>query len=276
MKIVFLGVRGSFPKSGKGFQKYGGDTSCIVIETESHILIFDAGTGIVNFNYNDYKRKPIFLFFTHYHYDHIIGFPFFLPFFMRKKIEIKIVGPQLGHLTPKKMVNLFMNQNFIPYTINEFKNIPEFSILKDKSILKLNKNLTITSHHIKEHPINGVIIYEIINKDKKIVIATDIEIKKSNEKKLQEIVKDAEILIMDSHFTEKDYQKVIRAGKEFGHSTFKKAIKIAEKANVNKLFFFHYNPQYNDKKIDEIKKSCIKEADFKNFYFTREGDNLRI
>ncbi len=269
MKVIFYGVRGSIPRSGKEFVEYGGNTSCIAVETEDSLFLFDAGTGIVNINYDEFGRKPIHLFFTHYHYDHIIGFPFFIPFFMRKKVEIRIYGPRFKNLSPKKIVDLFMNKRFIPYTIKDFKNIPQgFSEIKNQKPLIFNDNIKIIPHYFSEHPIDGVFVYEFLKDNKKIVIATDIETKKSNEKRLIDVSMDSELLIMDSHFTDKDYQKLIRAGKEYGHSTFTKSQKIAKKANVKKLFFYHYNPSYTDSFLEKIKDECVT---FENSEFSKEG-----
>ncbi len=272
MKVIFYGVRGSIPRSGKDFVEYGGNTSCIAIETEDFLFLFDAGTGIVNINYDEFGRKPIHLFFTHYHYDHIIGFPFFIPFFMRKKVEIRIYGPRFKKLSPKKIVDLFMNKRFIPYTIKDFKNIPQgFSEIKNQKPLSFDGNIKVIPHYFLEHPIDGVFVYEFIKDGKKIIIATDIETKKSNEKRLIDISMGSELLIMDSHFTDKDYQKLVRAGKEYGHSTFTKSQKIAKKANVKKLFFYHYNPSYTDNLLKKIEDECVV---FENAEFSKEG--LRI
>ncbi|HON56324.1 MAG TPA: MBL fold metallo-hydrolase, partial [bacterium] len=86
MRIKFWGVRGSIPTPGKTTVKYGGNTSCIEVETDSGVtIIFDAGTGIRELGFDLLKRKkPIsaYVLFSHTHWDHIQGFPFFVPIFI--------------------------------------------------------------------------------------------------------------------------------------------------------------------------------------------------
>ena len=85
MYIKCWGSRGSTPVSGKKYLKYGGDTTCLEIRTESNdIIIVDAGTGIRNVGLDIFKQgsKPqdnLFILFSHTHWDHIQGFPFFGP-----------------------------------------------------------------------------------------------------------------------------------------------------------------------------------------------------
>ncbi len=84
MNIRFWGTRGSIPSPGKSTVKYGGNTSCVEVRAGKQILIFDAGTGIRdlgNHLLNEYKLQPVtlHLFISHTHWDHIQGFPFFMP-----------------------------------------------------------------------------------------------------------------------------------------------------------------------------------------------------
>ncbi len=84
MYIKCWGSRGSIPVSGKHYLKYGGDTTCLEIRTKSgDIIIVDAGTGIRRLGNqlieeNLYKYNFIF---THAHWDHLMGFPFFKPLY---------------------------------------------------------------------------------------------------------------------------------------------------------------------------------------------------
>ena len=97
------GVRGSYPIAPSGGTKYGGNTTCLFTRTREHILVFDAGSGIIQLgrelvpeilNHKKESRKPfhITLFFTHTHIDHLIGFPYFVPLFI-PNVHIHIFGP---------------------------------------------------------------------------------------------------------------------------------------------------------------------------------------
>ncbi|HOK40413.1 MAG TPA: MBL fold metallo-hydrolase, partial [bacterium] len=82
IEITFWGVRGSIPCGDKNKQKYGNNTSCVEININDYIIIFDGGTGIYNFGLDYLKRedkKKIIICITHSHWDHIQGLPFFIP-----------------------------------------------------------------------------------------------------------------------------------------------------------------------------------------------------
>jgi phosphoribosyl 1,2-cyclic phosphodiesterase len=82
MKIKFYGTRGSVPVCDKDYQEYGGNTSCVLIQNSKGIGILDAGTGIRELGKEllkceDSICKQFYLAFSHFHWDHIQGFPFF-------------------------------------------------------------------------------------------------------------------------------------------------------------------------------------------------------
>jgi len=100
MDIRFWGVRGSIPSPGKNTVKYGGNTACVELRFRDpqRIIIIDAGSGIRELGdhllIHERDRGPVEadLFFTHTHIDHIIGFPFFAPLYIRGT-KLRIYGP---------------------------------------------------------------------------------------------------------------------------------------------------------------------------------------
>ena len=74
-EITLHGVRGSYPAIGEDFTKYGGNTTCFEINTESIRIIIDTGTGFQNVQLNG-SSKPTYIFYTHFHHDHIQGLAF--------------------------------------------------------------------------------------------------------------------------------------------------------------------------------------------------------
>ena len=86
MIIKIWGSRGSIPVSGKEYLKYGGDTTCLEIRTKSgDIIIVDAGTGIRRLGNQlaEEKCRDLNFIFTHAHWDHLMGFPFFKPLYCK-------------------------------------------------------------------------------------------------------------------------------------------------------------------------------------------------
>ena len=92
MQIKCWGSRGSIPVSGKSVIKYGGDTTCVEIRSKNNdIIIIDAGTGIRRLG-NQLMDEGCFTYhfiFTHGHWDHVMGFPFFKPlYFSKSRLEM--------------------------------------------------------------------------------------------------------------------------------------------------------------------------------------------
>ena len=107
MKITFYGVRGSIPTSGKETLNYGGHTPCVLLEADHKILIFDAGTGIHQLGKKLIKdNQDIYLFLSHYHWDHIQGFPFFSPVYQQGKKHSFIIRPFTRRCTSHSLSNV--------------------------------------------------------------------------------------------------------------------------------------------------------------------------
>src|SRR6187549_2760768 len=133
MKVKFYGVRGSLPICGTNFQKYGGNTTCIVLELEQkkRIIIIDAGTGIRSLGKDivapGTKGHTINLSFTHFHWDHIQGFPFFAPAYNPENIlKVHVMGCDRKYLNLKEIFSQQMQEEYFPVALNEMGATFEF------------------------------------------------------------------------------------------------------------------------------------------------------
>ena len=100
MNCTFHGVLGKHPT--RNAVPNVSKTACVSVETADFIIIFDAGTGIIDCGLNfKHSAKPIFLCFSHFHHDHVIGLPHFYHLF-KNATTIKFVHPD-----PKKLKDVF-------------------------------------------------------------------------------------------------------------------------------------------------------------------------
>jgi len=286
--VKFRGVRGSHPVPGKRTIKYGGNTSCIEIQANGNLLIFDAGTGIINLGDEMFKnyieshsdellRAPMkfTIFFSHTHHDHTQGFSFFKPVYIPSSI-CYLFGPKIFQEELEHGVGKAMVSPYFPVELSELPSLKIIRSIKETEVvlyfeekanpeivsLYQNNNLIqkapLKIYVLKSlaHPNGGVYIYKIEFKNKSIVYATDIEGYIGGNRKLIKFAKGCNLLIHDSQYFHSDYVSSIFPVQGFGHSTVKMAAETAKEAEVKKLALFHYDPSYSDEDIDKMEKEA--------------------
>src|SRR5574344_469678 len=146
--VKFRGVRGSYPVCDRNFLEYGANTSCVEINVNNHLLIFDAGTGIISLgnellseyimsNFDESKREPIraSLFLTHFHQDHIQGLPFFKPLF-KNNTKLDLIGySDFEGGVETTIADLLFSESF-PVDYSEINaNVDAFEITPNEAVI---------------------------------------------------------------------------------------------------------------------------------------------
>lgn len=291
--VFFKGIRGSYPVPDKNFLAYGGNTSCVYIAVNNHRIIIDAGSGIINagkqileekISHQDKNPINITLLLSHLHLDHIQGLPFFSPLHIQGA-KINLFGSSKNNDELKETLSSVIFNKSFPLSVDEVKS--EFSInainsknndfaiiLKDNEPNPYITNLSeikdgeispqdvlITTFLSKTHPKDGVLVYKISYNGKSMVYATDKESYVGGDKALCAFARDTDLLIHDSQYSECDYNSFSAVKQGFGHSTYEMAIKEKEISHAKNLAFFHYDPNYDDNKLDEIKNCIINKTE---------------
>jgi len=250
MNIEFLGVRGTFPVSGRDNVKYGGHTPCALIKVPGkERIIVDAGTGISRLG-NKLIREDedspleVYILLTHFHLDHIMGLPFF-PLLYSSTATIIFYTPGPSGESEAYLSGL-MSGKYFPI---EFKKTASRKIFR--SIPEGNFNIgevEISSHPLR-HP-QGSVAYRLKHEEKTIIFATDTEHpEKGVDEGLTSFCNGGYILVYDAAFTPEEYRSG-RVG--WGHSTWLEGTKLASKAGVENLYLSHFNPFHSDEQIDKI------------------------
>ena len=278
MIIKFYGTRGSIPVCEKGFQEFGGNTTCVAVmddSKEGDILIFDAGTGIRNLGKELMQRpfKPedkIVIAFSHFHWDHLQGFPFFGPAYdASKKIDIIAMGKDLNIPDLKSIFTHQMESTFFPISLDNMGADFNFH-LKKKNEEVFNTGSTgrlLSNAH--SHP-GGAHGYRLEVNGKILVYCTDVEHGDTLDKKVIDFAQGADVLIHEAQYTPEELPKF----KGWGHSSWEQAIEVAKLAKVKKLYMTHHDPEHNDDFIRAEEKKC--QAIYSNCFFAREGDEIKI
>ena len=298
--VKFRGVRGSYPIADKNFLQYGGNTSCVEVNVEGHLIILDAGTGLINVGNELLKkyiksgtkpseRTPInaVVLISHIHQDHLQGFTFFRPLHIASS-DIKVYGnvnyneslaDELSQLLFGKSFPLDLGDiagNLDIRDVSETEGIilrkgqePIRKRIENENDIKTeNDDVLITCYRSYAHPQEGVLIYRIAYKDKVLVYATDKESYEGGDKKLANFARNCNLLIHDAQYTTEDYVDSFVPKQGYGHSTFDMAVECKNQSNAEKLDFFHYDPDYDDKKLNSIKN---KFKDDENIILAYEG-----
>lgn len=287
MRIKFWGTRGTIPVTGIENSKYGGNTPCLEVSiNDDFVLILDAGSGIRLLGQDLLKRNPtkkINLFLSHFHTDHIHGLPFFAPFY-NEDYEINIFGMPYELDSTGKILDLILRPPLFSITKEQFKAKIKFNDIKVGDSFSF-EGLTVESIKLN-HP-NPTLGFKISYDNKSFVYFTDNELINHyhSKRKLEEIIKQyhsnliefcsgSDVLIHDSSYSLDDYNK--RIG--WGHSNNFSVATFAHLASVKSLYLFHYDPDYNDKTIDnfltETQKFLVEINSPVNCFASR--DNLVI
>jgi phosphoribosyl 1,2-cyclic phosphodiesterase len=252
------GARGSIPVSGKEYIKYGGDTTCIEIRTkDDNIIIIDAGSGIRRLGNSLVKegKQDLNIIFTHAHWDHILGFPFFKPLYM-KGTQINMLGSPLAQESIKQTISKTMQAPNFPVKFEDMK--AEISYIGACPDWFRIKGLSITPIHTS-HPNHGM-GYKFSEDSKTFIFLTDNELTYTHPGGLQykdylEFCKGADLLIHDSEYTPDEYSKHT---KTWGHSVYLDSLKLAIEAGVKRFGLFHHNQDRTDEQIDKMVEDCRK------------------
>jgi len=260
--VKFWGTRGSIPTPASWTRVYGGNTSCVEVRFDDTIFICDAGSGIRELGKDIVARNPqpneLHLLVTHPHWDHIQGFPFFTPAYL-KQMQIRIYGASENENRPYRFLSGQMGSENFPVSFSELgaKIIPDHFVNSEKQI----GGVTVKCFPLN-HPggCNGFIFEK---NGRKIVYATDNEIETEPVENLRKIpealikaANGADLLIADAQYDDAEYAKK----KGWGHSSCFSVTDWAIQAQVKNLAIFHHDPEIADKNVDAKIQSCVQRA----------------
>ena len=305
-KIKFRGVRGSYPVAKKNFLQFGGNTSCVEVNVGGHLIILDAGTGLIDAG-NDLiekyissgvspeERKPVkaTVLISHIHQDHIQGFTFFRPLHIPSTVLNVFGNANYDENLSDELANLLFGKSF-PLDLGDIAGNLNITDLNECEGILLKKNsapivkrietaedekigkddVLITFYRSYAHPQEGVLIYKIKYRDKVLVYATDKESYLGGDAKLTTFARNCDLLIHDAQYTTEDYLNSFTPKQGYGHSTFDMAVECAKQACAKKLVFFHFDPGYDDKKLNSIKEHY--EKSFENAQLAYEGLEINL
>jgi phosphoribosyl 1,2-cyclic phosphodiesterase len=274
MRITFWGVRGSIPSPGPDTVGVGGNTSCVEVRAGNAFLVFDGGTGLRLLGKRALKEMPFtaHIFFSHVHWDHIQGFPFFDPAFVPGNV-IHLYGGNNVSRTLEETLAGQMDHPSFPVHLTEMGAKMHFHGIDGRTPVEVETgdgSKVAVSAAPGNHP-NGVWAYRVDHGGKSVVYATDTEHYAVVDQKLAKLAKGADVLIYDSQYFPEEYAGTTGGMPKlgWGHSTYEEAVKLATAAGVKRLILYHHDPTQNDAAVAEKERRA--KALFANCEAAREG-----
>ncbi len=278
--IRFWGVRGSIPTPGRETAAFGGNTSCVEVRVGDQVIILDAGSGIRRLGQSlmkEYRDRPlnITMLVTHTHWDHIQGFPFFIPAYS-PRVNVRILGYEGAVHGLRGALFEQMQSAFFPVGLHQMASHVTFEELADMQFqVGAVKVRAILAHH------PGICLgYRLSTPSGDVVYMPDHEVYERHEierqklsgetssqgldyaqqqdEKVIEFVRGADVLIADSQYDEAEYPS--RLG--WGHTCADDTVQNAIRAGVRQLFLFHHDPDHHDEKITSmVSRARVRVAD---------------
>jgi phosphoribosyl 1,2-cyclic phosphodiesterase len=272
--VQFWGVRGSIPSPGPDTVRYGGNTPCISMQAGDKRLVFDAGTGLHVLGQSWLRQMPLegHIFFTHSHWDHMQGFPFFTPGFVKGN-DFHIYGAIApdGSTIEQRLNDQMLHPNFpVPLQIMQ-ANLNFYDIRPGQPI-------HIDDVTVETAPLNHpgeAVGYRVNWRGGAAAYITDTEhFPDRLDDNVLWLSRNADILIYDSTYTDEEYHSPKTPKIGWGHSTWQEAVKVAQAANVKTLVIYHHDPAHNDDFLDCVGQQAAEK--FPGAIMAREGMVLQI
>jgi phosphoribosyl 1,2-cyclic phosphodiesterase len=285
-RLKLWGTRGSITVPGPETLRYGGNTTCVEFRADGELIVLDAGSGIRPLGValqKEFQARPInlSLLITHAHWDHIQGFPFFKPAYDPKN-KIRIVGFDGAGATFGEIMTEPMRSPFFPITMRELSANMEITKLTE---MKFSLGRVDVHAAFVNHP--GVCVgYRLFASTGSIAFLPDHEpyqfflhaargktltpeqtkeIATNEHARLVQFLRRSDILILDSQYTDGEYQTHIG----WGHGSISSAVSLALEAEVQTLLLFHHDPSHDDDMVNTMLQSARELA-------AKSGRPLRI
>jgi phosphoribosyl 1,2-cyclic phosphodiesterase len=289
--VKFWGTRGSIPTPGHHTRRYGGNTSCVELSINGTLFVCDGGTGLRELGMDLLQRgnSPLtgHLLFSHAHWDHIQGFPFFTPLYLPAN-TFYVYGTSRGDTRLYRLLSGQMQSDYFPVDFADLRskilpgNLDDGEAVIDGTRVRCLE---------QQHPGKSfAFAFEALGK--KVVYATDNELDltlPNTEEALKNLAarrmiperyvafaREADLLIADGQYTDAEYPTKIG----WGHARCTTLVDLAIQAGVKQLAVFHHDPMQSDDDMELKIAACQERAQrfgsSLQIFGAREGVELRI
>ncbi len=232
----------------------GGNTVCIEVRTnDGEVILLDTGTGLREFEKsiirNGEKIDEYHIFLSHFHYDHLLGIPYFSTMYNPSaKVHFYSPYPEMEHVLAK-----FMEEPFHPVGWDSFTAGIDFHIMKEDEPVEISAAKV--SCMRRTHP-GGAFSYKVTENGRSFIYSSDTQLTEKDftrNSKNNAYFQGAEVIVLDAQYT---LDEAI-AKYDWGHSSYSLAVQFAREYEIEKLLLFHHDPLNSDQKLAGILQAAI-------------------
>ena len=282
MQVRFWGVRGSIPVPGPHTARYGGNSSCVEVTHGDAVLMLDAGTGARDLGRDLFRRttRELDVLFTHFHMDHVFGFPFFGPVYA-PGYKVRVNVPAFSSEEARERIARYSNGVYHPVRLREMPAELSFAAVQPGRAFERGP-FTITGIRLN-HP-GGSVGYRIEAGGKVFCYVTDTaplarpgegaaagQPANQLEQALIDAMRDADVVAFDTMFSFDEYLEKMT----WGHSYPEYAVALSKIADVRHLILFHHAPDATDDELDALAETWTPHRE-PLVTLAREGDVIDL
>ena len=264
--ITILGCRGSVPRAGTAFSKYGGNTSCVLVSLAGETLFLDAGTGLMEPDYPSAGTgKKVSLLLSHTHADHLLGLPL-CPLLMDPAGALDIYLRSRGGLSPAAQLERYVSPPLWPVRLEQ---LPARVTVRELPTAPFSiGNVRIESME-GVHP-GGVTLLRLSGNGHSVVYASDCTLTPAILPALVKFAKDCDLLLCDGQYSQEEYW----ARPNFGHSSWNMAGELGERCGAKQTRIIHHDPYHTDAFLDAAAPTL--EALYPGAAFALDKEEIRL
>src|SRR5881398_205293 len=265
MQVRFWGTRGSIATPGAATAVYGGNTSCTEVRAaDGTVIVLDCGTGVRGLGLHLVRTMPqpmrLHLFIGHTHWDHIQGFPFFIPAFL-PGAELNIYAPRGFQRSLEEAMSGQMEYSYFPVKLRELRSRIHYTEL-DEGLFRVGEVRVETQYLNHTGPTIG---YRLSSGGATLAYMTDHEpfwslpgrvSQHPGDERHIAFMRGADLVIHDAQYTEEEYRSKVG----WGHSPLEYAVDVALAAGARRLALFHHDPQHDDTIMERIESEARARA----------------
>ena len=241
------GTRGSIPTPGPSTLRYGGNTSCLEVAVGGRRYLFDAGTGIRAFSRSLHEGPAeAELFLSHFHWDHIQGFPFWGQLYQADS-RIRVHGPPQNGAGVAGVLGGIMAPSYFPVPLDALSAGVEFTDVDERPWS--DGEVEVTALRVS-HP-GYTCGYRLRTEGGSVAYVPDNELAAMPPelyRRTVDFVSGVDLLFHDAMCRDDEYDRY----RGWGHSSIGQAIRLAEDAGARRLLLFHHSPERADDELDAL------------------------